>query len=90
MYDSHHSLSVDYEVSCPELDFLVNLTKNRSDVLGSRMMGGGFGGCTINLVEKQARDSLFKEARQAYNRQFKLELSTMVVEIGDGAKYLNS
>ena len=90
MYASHHSLSLDYQVSCPELDFLVNLTKNRSDVLGSRMMGGGFGGCTINLVEKQARDRLFEEATQAYHRQFKLALSTMVVEIGDGAKYLNS
>ena len=90
MYASHHSLSSNYEVSCPELDFLVNFTKDRSDVLGSRMMGGGFGGCTINLVEKQTRDSLFDEAAKAYNRQFNLGLSTMVVEIGDGAKYLNS
>jgi len=51
MYETHEGLSKDYEVSCDELDFLVEQTKNYSSVYGSRMMGGGFGGCTINLIE---------------------------------------
>ncbi len=52
MYKTHEGLSHDYEVSCPELDYLVFLVKDAPGVYGARMMGGGFGGCTINLVAK--------------------------------------
>lgn len=54
MYQSHDGLKDKYEVSCKELDFLTECTKNNNDVLGARMMGGGFGGCTINLVKRSA------------------------------------
>ena len=51
MFETHDGLSRDYEVSCPELDFLVDQVRDDDDVIGARMMGGGFGGCTINLVQ---------------------------------------
>src|SRR5690606_34247278 len=56
MYETHAGLQHDYEVSCPELDFLVEESRNVEGVLGARMMGGGFGGCTINLVRREAAD----------------------------------
>ncbi len=54
MYSSHTGLKEKYEVSCAELDLLVEIAKNTQGVIGARMMGGGFGGCTINLLEKNA------------------------------------
>ena len=51
MYQSHEGLKNNYQVSCNELDFLVNQTKKIDGVIGSRMMGGGFGGCTVNLIK---------------------------------------
>ena len=53
MYQSHYGLRDLYEVSCPELDHLVEATETMDAVLGARMMGGGFGGCTINLVQSK-------------------------------------
>ena len=50
MYETHNGLQNLYEVSCPELDFLVDFSKKYDEVIGARMMGGGFGGCTINLI----------------------------------------
>jgi galactokinase len=58
MYGSHEGLSHWYEVSCPELDILVDIARQQTGVLGARMMGGGFGGCTINLVREDALDDL--------------------------------
>ena len=66
MYESHEGLSKKYEVSCKELDYLVELVKNNPDVLGARMMGGGFGGCTINLVKNEAVENLITEVSKAY------------------------
>jgi galactokinase len=56
MYQSHDGLSNQYKVSCVELDFLIEKTRANPDILGARMMGGGFGGCTINLIKKRAID----------------------------------
>jgi len=58
MFETHHGLSVMYEVSCVELDWLVMQVVNKPAVLGSRMMGGGFGGCTINIVKGDSIGSL--------------------------------
>ena len=58
MYETHEGLSVDYEVSCAELDFLVNTVKAEKAVIGSRLMGGGFGGCTINLIKKGEEETI--------------------------------
>jgi galactokinase len=88
MYASHRSLQHDYEVSCPELDFLVEQTRFKDYVLGARMMGGGFGGCTINLIEKQ-KVAIFQEAMAAaYQRQFGIDLTPYEVSIENGAQIL--
>lgn len=66
MYGSHEGLSKWYEVSCPELDILEDIARNHPGVLGARMMGGGFGGCTINLVREAALDHFEKTIREQY------------------------
>jgi galactokinase len=85
MYLSHYGLKDMYEVSCPELDFLVECTKNNPDVLGSRMMGGGFGGCTINLLKTNAVESFLKSIAPKYQQKYGKEMKSYVVRIGEGA-----
>ena len=75
IYQSHQGLSEKYEVSCDELDFLVQFSKNDPQVLGARMMGGGFGGCTLNLIHEDAVDAFVKKAAMAYKKEFGIELS---------------
>jgi galactokinase len=75
MYQTHEGLHYLYEVSCPELDFLVEFTKNVKEVLGARLMGGGFGGCTLNLVHKDAAEVFIKDVSLAYEKEFKLKLT---------------
>lgn len=70
MYATHEGLSVLYEVSCPELDFLVSLAKERPEVTGARVMGGGFGGCTINLVKQDKVDAFREFVTARYQQQF--------------------
>ena len=60
----------EYEISCPEIDFMADFANNREDVVGARMMGGGFGGCTINLVNKGSEDQFISELNAAYKEQF--------------------
>jgi galactokinase len=79
-----------YEVSCPELDFLVEESKKVNGVLGSRMMGGGFGGCTINLVKKEEVKSFISEMARAYNEKFKIEMASYVVSLKDGTGLINT
>ena len=83
---SHRSLQHDYQVSCEELDFLVELGSKQKYVLGSRMMGGGFGGCTINLVHKNHLTAFIDTASTVYERQFNIKLEAYQVHISDGAK----
>lgn len=90
MYASHRGLSENYEVSCKELDFLVEQTHNKPYVLGARMMGGGFGGCTINLVKVDALDKFEEAMKAAYLKQFNLKLATYKVTIEDGTGLFNS
>ncbi|PRY10004.1 galactokinase [Pontibacter ummariensis] len=85
MYASHHGLQHNYEVSCPELDFLVEQAKRSDAVLGARMMGGGFGGCTINIVQVNAIDAFTVQMEQAYRQQFDVQLKTYIAEIVDGS-----
>lgn len=77
MYASHFSLQKDYEVSCPELDFLVQQASKNEFVLGSRMMGGGFGGCTINLLKSEKADTFIGTVSEAYKKEFGLELTSI-------------
>ncbi len=84
MFDTHTGLSHYYEVSCPELDFLVKKAKKEEAVFGSRMMGGGFGGCTINLVKTEAIPAFIESMKTAYFKKFKIELKTYIVTISNG------
>ena len=70
MYETHKGLSELYEVSCEELDFLVKFSKAYDEVLGSRMMGGGFGGCTINLVHSDFTDNFINVAKKLTKNNF--------------------
>jgi galactokinase len=85
MYQSHSSLKNDYEVSCPELDFLVAQARGKSYVLGSRMMGGGFGGCTINIIEKRRVEEFEQQISKSYRECFGIDLTSIDISIGDGA-----
>jgi len=66
MFETHAGLSELYEVSCAELDFLIALVRNNNAVIGARMMGGGFGGCTINLIKESAVEATIKQVTEAY------------------------
>ena len=85
MFLTHEGLSKEYEVSCKELDFLVDHVKNNPAVLGARMMGGGFGGCTINLVKEEAVDELVKKISEDYQQAMNLDLSAYIAGIEDGS-----
>lgn len=84
MLATHDGLSKEYEVSCEETDFLVDAVRNDNNVLGARMMGGGFGGCTINLVKKGYEDELIERVTKEYKARFNIELKAYKVEISGG------
>ncbi len=84
MFETHDGLSKDYEVSCEETDFLVDSVRNDPYVLGARMMGGGFGGCTINLVRIGHEDELINRLANDYRNKFDIELKNYKVAISDG------
>lgn len=86
MFRTHEGLSKEYEVSCSELDWLVQYVHNEKDVLGARMMGGGFGGCSINLVKENAVDALVEKVNAQYRQATGLTLSAYVVQIADGTE----
>ena len=85
MYLTHEGLSKNYEVSCEEIDFLVD-TARRCGVTGSRIMGGGFGGCTINLVKDSLYDQFISTAQSSYEQKFGLTPQIIPVLIGPGAR----
>jgi len=85
MYETHHGLSKEYEVSCEELDYLNDLAKENG-VTGSRIMGGGFGGCTINLVKDELYDKFIADAKQKYAAKYNREPAVYDVVISDGSR----
>ena len=87
MYLTHKGLADDYEVSCEEIDFLVDEAR-RLGVTGSRIMGGGFGGCTINLVKESLFDDFVASVRQSFKSRFGIDCQIIPVVIGDGARKL--
>ncbi|NMH28627.1 galactokinase [Flavobacterium silvaticum] len=87
MAEAHHGLSTQYEVSCPEMDFLADLANADEAVLGSRMMGGGFGGCTINLVHKEAIPRLTQKLQSAYKTRFGIDIKVYPVLLSDGTRF---
>lgn len=84
MYETHHGLSKDYEVSCEELDFLNDIAKENG-VTGSRIMGGGFGGCTINLVKDELYDKFIADAKDKYKAKYGKEPKIYNVVISEGS-----
>ena len=89
MYRTHEGLSKEYEVSCKELDFLVEAVRENPDVVGARMMGGGFGGCTINIVKEEAIEPLIEKISKEYKENMQLDLSAYVVQIENGTGILS-
>lgn len=88
LYGSHEGLSLDYEVSCVELDFLVEKTRSMDYVLGARMMGGGFGGCTLNLLKSHDKESFIDDISSEYLREFGRAPKFYEVRIVDGTSLL--
>jgi len=86
MYASHRGLQHQYEVSCPELDFLVDFSEDKSFIYGSRMMGGGFGGCTINLIETDKIEVYFEEVKKAYQEKFNITPTAITVVPDEGTQ----
>jgi galactokinase len=84
IYASHDGLQNQYKVSCEELDFLVAQAKLNENILGARMMGGGFGGCTINLISKTETESFKTIVSEAYKNAFDKECSIYAVKLSDG------
>ena len=84
MFETHEGLSKLYEVSCKELDILVDIVKDDPNVLGSRMMGGGFGGCTINLIKNEAVGGLIEKVSGVYKRETGVEMLVYEVVVEDG------
>ncbi len=86
MYRTHDGLSKEYEVSCKELDFLVDFVRDNPAVMGSRMMGGGFGGCTINIVKSSEVPTLTRELERAYKAAFGVDMEMYPVKITNGTE----
>ena len=86
MYATHDGLNLEYEVSCPELNYLVEMARlyPNPSVLGARMMGGGFGGCTLNLVKKEAADDFISSLSKAYFEKFNIDMLAYKVVIENG------
>ncbi len=90
MYETHQGLSKAYEVSCEELDFLVLQSQHTKEILGARMMGGGFGGCTLNLIQDDHKPETIENIGQAYLKKFGHEMKIYPVNIAKGAGIINS
>lgn len=89
MYETHEGLSKDYEVSCAELDFLVEEAKRSGHVIGARMMGGGFGGCTINLVKAGQSENFIAQMQSRYKTEFGIDMPAYRVKVVDGTGRVN-
>jgi galactokinase len=84
MFQTHDGLKDLYEVSCKELDFLVNIACENKEVIGARLMGGGFGGCTINIVKEESATSFVEKILKAYKDEFNIEAENYKVKVVNG------
>jgi len=90
MNETHEGLSKLYQVSCKELDFLAEEAKAHPAVLGARMMGGGFGGCTINIVKNEEIETFISQLRKDYMNAFNIELKSYIVKVNDGSSQVTA
>ena len=88
MFATHKGLSKMYEVSCNELDIMVDLVKHNKAAIGARMMGGGFGGCTINIVKEDAVEELIYDTREQYREKTGMNLNAYIASIEGGANII--
>jgi len=86
MTETHTGLSQEYEVSCNEIDFLVEEALKEESVLGARMMGGGFGGCSINLVKEDQADRISRNIEEKYRKAFGIDMKVYKINISEGIK----
>ncbi|MFY0606823.1 MAG: galactokinase [Cyclobacteriaceae bacterium] len=86
---AQHAMETEYEITCPEIDFMADFANSRSDVLGARMMGGGFGGCTLNLIQKGKEEQFVKELDAAYLDKFNKHISPVEINISNGVHIVN-
>ena len=89
LFKSHKGLSKQYEVSCSELDFLVEKAQQSLAVIGARMMGGGFGGCTINIVKSSEKKSFLENIKQLYKQKFNRTCSVYEVALSNGTQIIS-
>lgn len=87
---SHEGLSQDYEVSCEELDWLVTMASENNNILGARMMGGGFGGCTINLIKGTLDQNWIDEISKLYKLKFGIDMSVLPIQSSHGIRRYTS
>lgn len=88
LYKAHDGISKEYEVSCPESDFLVDFSKDNAQVLGARQTGGGFGGCTLNIVHESAVGDFVSAATKAYKDKFDITLEAFEVRPSGGTSII--
>lgn len=88
MFQTHEGLSKEYEVSCAELDFLIDQVKDNNAVLGARMMGGGFGGCTINVINENTVPELIEDLTEKYKIETGKNLSAYIVSVQNGTELI--
>ncbi len=90
MYQSHQGLAQDYEVSCEELNFLVDEARQSDHIIGSRMMGGGFGGCTLNIIAQSNAEEVVNSILSSYKEKSGMDGGSYFIEIKEGCKILDS
>ncbi|UII20982.1 galactokinase [Fulvivirga ligni] len=86
---AQHAMKTEYEITCPEIDFMADFANEKEEVKGSRMMGGGFGGCTINIVKNEYRETFKKELSAQYKAKFDIDIDFYDVNISDGAHVMS-
>jgi len=84
LFEAHRGAQAQFRISCQELDFLVELAKEDSNVIGARMMGGGFGGCTINIIANNSVKSFTKNTSEDYFKKFGCECSVYFIKLSKG------
>ena len=90
LFDTHNGLKSLYGISCKELDLLIDYAKGNSNILGAKLMGGGYGGCTINIVKSDSVDQISREVTELYNNASPYRLQVYNVRSADGAEILKS
>lgn len=90
LYTAHWALSRQFDVSCPELDFLIEAAEASSDNIGARMMGGGFGGCTINILKEGSSEAFMQKAQAQYKEKFGFPFTPIRISLGEGTSLMDT